>query len=537
MTTQYNSKVLDHLGIISAVCDEIGLTKTIDEMIPPDLHSKLSVGECVKLMIINGLGFSSRPLYLEAQFFNSKPVERFISRQIGVNEITDDRLGKCLDSCYEKGCDTLFATIATKAAIQYNIDSRFRHLDTTSISVDGEYGKEDDIGLVQFGYSKDGRNDLKQFMISLMTSQDGDVPLLAKTIEGNSSDKTHFRETLTALKQQIDGKESAYFVADSALYNDKTLTTLASDMLWITRVPESLKQCRELVGQVDLMQMQEVGGGYRITEMGAWYGGVRQRWVIVFSEKAKEREKKTLERRLKKLQEEAVKQLNTLRGSEFACEQDANNAAHALSKKLNLMKLSDIKISKRCVKEGKGRPKKDGPKSYRYSVEATIVQDDEAINALMNRKGKFVIASNELDQEKLSAQDLLSVYKEQQSVERGFRFLKDPMFMTSTVFLKTETRIVALAMIMCLCLLVYTLAQRLLRKRLSLLGETLPNQLGKPTKRPTMRWIFQIFEGVHVLLIRKDERFQELVLNLTDLRIKILKILGPSFEKIYEGVV
>jgi transposase len=86
---------------------------------------------------------------------------------------------------------------------------------------------------------------------------------------------------------------------------------------------------------------------------------------------------------------------------------------------------------------------------------------------------------------------------------------------------------------MCLCLLVYTLAQRLLRERLRLLGETLPNQLGKPTKMPTMRWIFQIFEGIHVLIACKDGVSQELVLNLTDLRIKILKILGPAFEKIY----
>jgi len=155
MTTQYNSKVLDHLGIVSVVCDEIGLTKIIDDLIPPDPRSKLSIGECVKLMLINGLGFSSRPLYLEAQFFNSKPTERFIGRPIDINEITDDRLGKCLDSCYEKGCDVIFASIATKAALKYNVNRSFRHLDTTSMSVDGEYGREDDIGLVRFGYSKD----------------------------------------------------------------------------------------------------------------------------------------------------------------------------------------------------------------------------------------------------------------------------------------------------------------------------------------------------------------------------------------------
>jgi transposase len=51
-------------------------------------------------------------------------------------------------------------------------------------------------------------------------------------------------------------------------------------------------------------------------------------------------------------------------------------------------------------------------------------------------KGRFIVATNELDPTKLSAQEMLFNYKEQQAVERGFRFLKDPFFMTSSVFLK-----------------------------------------------------------------------------------------------------
>ena len=200
------------------------------------------------------------------------------------------------------------------------------------------------------------------------------------------------------------------------------------------------------------------------------------------------------------------------------------------------MKLENIEICDRRIKEGKGRPKKDAAKTYKYTVKATVACDEGAIKSLLDRKGKFIIATNELDEEKLSAVDLLDVYaKGQQSVERGFRFLKDSMFMTSSVFLKLETRICALAMIMCLCLLVYTLAQRLLRKRLESLNAALPNQLGKPTQKPTMRWIFQIFEGVHVLTINESGKCREIVLNLTPLRVNILKILGPPFEKIYES--
>ena len=104
---EYSSKGLDHLGLVAAMCDEIGLVKTIDEIIPPDPRAKITIGECVKLMTINALGFTSRPLYLEAQFFSSKPVSRLLGRELDHEEISDDRLGRALDRVYEAGCEQL----------------------------------------------------------------------------------------------------------------------------------------------------------------------------------------------------------------------------------------------------------------------------------------------------------------------------------------------------------------------------------------------------------------------------------------------
>jgi transposase len=94
----------------------------------------------------------------------------------------------------------------------------------------------------------------------------------------------------------------------------------------------------------------------------------------------------------------------------------------------------------------------------------------------------------------LSDEDLLREYKAQQSTERGFRFLKDPLFFTSSVFLKSPQRVAALAMVMGLCLLVYSLGQRKLRQTLSQSKQSLKNQLKQPTQTPTLRWIFQGFQ-------------------------------------------
>ncbi len=87
----------------------------------------------------------------------------------------------------------------------------------------------------------------------------------------------------------------------------------------------------------------------------------------------------------------------------------------------------------------------------------------------------------------LSDQALVTTYKEQGGVERGFRFLKDPLFLASSVFVKKPERIMELALIMVLCLLVYRLAEFRLRTRLAETQQTIPDQVHKPTVRPTMR--------------------------------------------------
>lgn len=124
---------------------------------------------------------------------------------------------------------------------------------------------------------------------------------------------------------------------------------------------------------------------------------------------------------------------------------------------------------------------------------------------------------------------MISEYKAQQSCERGFGFLKDPLFFTDSVFLKNPKRIETLAFIMALCLLVYTLAQRQLRLALSHAKSTVKNQLGKPTASPTMRWIFQCFQSIHILVLDNKKQIS----NLTSDRQFILSLLPENCRQYY----
>jgi transposase len=141
-----------------------------------------------------------------------------------------------------------------------------------------------------------------------------------------------------------------------------------------------------------------------------------------------------------------------------------------------------------------------------------------------------------LDPAHLSDQELIQTYRDQHSVERGFSFLKDPLFLASSVFLKKPTRIVALSLVMVLCLLVYRLAEHRLREQLAATGQTIPSQVNKPTDRPTMRWVFQCFEGIDLLHIRHGPApAVALVLRLAPLHQRVLALLGPAYEEFYKS--
>jgi transposase len=124
-------------------------------------------------------------------------------------------------------------------------------------------------------------------------------------------------------------------------------------------------------------------------------------------------------------------------------------------------------------------------------------------------------------------------YKGQDKVEKGFRSLKGNTFSISKVYLKKKTRLEALVMIMVLCLMIYSIAEWKLRTRLEEENETVPDQKRKPTKTPTMRWIFFLFEGVTKLNTQNEGKVKSEIVNMEDVHWNILCFMGKKCKKIY----
>ena len=102
---------------------------------------------------------------------------------------------------------TLFAGLAFQARQRFGIKGQHLHIDTTSFSVSGEYTtKEEDDPVpiaITYGYSRDHREDLKQWMLALVTTHDADVPLFLRPLDGNSSDKVSLSATVKEVMKQL----------------------------------------------------------------------------------------------------------------------------------------------------------------------------------------------------------------------------------------------------------------------------------------------------------------------------------------------
>jgi transposase len=215
---------IDHLGIVASVMDEIGLVEQIDRLLGGSHEQEhLSSGQLVKAMILNGLGFLSAPLYLFQEFFEGKATEHLIAPGVKPHHLYDDKLARTLDKLFDADLTRVFVSCAMKAASRYGLEPRHSsmHLDSTSFHLHGDYDTEREEDhpeaaiTITHGYSRDRRPDLKQFIVDLMVSGDGEVPLFFRIADGNEADKAVFASLIQDFRSRVD--LDTLFVADGAL--------------------------------------------------------------------------------------------------------------------------------------------------------------------------------------------------------------------------------------------------------------------------------------------------------------------------------
>jgi transposase len=553
-----STDVLDHLGLVAATIDKLGIVKRIDKFLPMTNGAKTTMGQRAAAMIMNGLGFMDDRLYMFPKFLENKPVTKLLGNGLSAEDFNDAALGRFLDEVHEYGEAKLYSELALPIALHHNLLRKSVHFDTTSLSVYGEYednesevantasdGAElNDITEEQrlelnknakpdYGHAKNKRFDLKQMTLLLATTGAAGFPIWMESHSGNSSDKKTLEEAASRMQRFCKGLESApdfLYVGDSAMYAN--CVKRGKDLLWLSRVPENMNISKELLLQSEIDWVQ-IDNGYMIYPIIKEYGNVKQRWLLVFSQYAYDKETETLNKNITKEYDSLTKELWHLGNQLFNCDKDIEKAVKLIRKKLKYHTIS-YEIQSIAKHNNKGRPKKDSEPTIQYKAVPIALQNDIAIANVRFTKGKFILATNQLDTNKLPDAEILPSYKEQSGTESGFKFIKDDAFELDSIFLKKPERISALMMVMTLCLMVYSYAQYWLRSQLVAHKDLMPTQSGGLTNKPSMKWVYRLFYGIHVLKVKTRNKLELYVLNLNELLHKIIRYFGPVACKIYD---
>ncbi len=304
-----------HLPIVRTYAEELGVVELLNDRVESEMD--VEPGIMFLGMILDTLSGRS-PLYRLEEFFEQQDTELLLGKPIEAKRFNDDNVGRFLDKVYEAGTMKIFTEIAIRAVRCFDLDCRYVHFDTTSMSVFGAYTgqpqKENELPYeITYGYSKDHRPDLKQFLISMFCVE-GNVPIFGALEDGNGSDKTINNGILTSISSymaQFGVLEGEFmYIADSALIREENLKEIGDDILCMSRLPASYNECQRVIGEaVKKDAWDEIGiiaetkptknrpgTSYRASETEVELYGKTYRAVVVHSSAHDRRRQKRIER-------------------------------------------------------------------------------------------------------------------------------------------------------------------------------------------------------------------------------------------------
>ena len=554
-----NIKILEAgaAPLIAAMCDEIKLAETINQLVTwDDKQCKLSPGTRIEAIIVNVLS-ARKPLYKIESFYEKQDPEVLFGKGVTSDLLNDDALGRALDKLGIATPDNIYLAVALSAMKVHDIEITSMHADTTSISLYGnDYaGEEDDLSIT-FGFSKAHRPDLRQFLYGLIVNQEG-IPFYGNPEDGNMNDKTWNQELLKEFKKIEEmmpalKQSKPLYVADSALITPTNLELLSKQHIpFVSRLPNNYGLIEELKTwaftennwqELGQLGKQKDAAYYKIQGTNATLYDQEYRFIVVHSSALDKKKAATIDRNLKKAQEQYEKDCQELAKKEFYCEADASKAMEEFLKehKHPCFNLEAQVIHKEQLKRRRGRPAKNEVARLEnmYHVEAKLVSiDAQEVNRLKEIASSFVLISNAIKENKsLNDADLVREYKEQIHVENAFRFLKDPVY-ADGIYLKNPRRVMALGYVFLMALLVYSLLQRRVRQNIEKENKPLLTPGKIKTMQPTANTILEMLNPINIVLVTTSSGVERTIadnqLNGTILR--LLKLAGFS-EKIYVTV-
>jgi transposase len=535
----YRRQVLDHLGLVAGMFDDLGLGDVIDQATRqnPEMRD-LTVGEAVKAMVLNGLGLINQARYLVSRFFQHQPTYRLMSPRVTPEPLNDDALGRTLDTLYAYGVTALYSLMAVSAAKRLGLCPTDTPLDTTRFPVDGRDNRDEEpegqVVHITKGSRRDHRPDRNQVMVELLVEHQAGIPILMPPLSGNRSDPQTFGHVIRAHLEPLHTTSGApSLVADRALSREDNLDKLAQTAItWITRVPATWSEAQAALAHADPQALAALQEGDRAHELTSTYGGVARRWVRIDSEPRQAPAPRTVAKQRRQQHDKAVNAFKTLCRTALACAAEARQALSAFERRGQATGLPTSTVRAQPRDGQRGRPGRDAPpEQVVYQIAGAVASSIPARQARVHQPSGCILATNELDETPLPPPEGLPGYKGQGQAERGFRCLKDPQCFASSLYLKKPERIMALLLVMTVCLLVDAALEYRIRQALKDHEAPFPDQKGQRMHHPTARWVFHYVGGIHVLCQAGQ---WPMVLNLTEEHQHWLRLRGPPYMRLYD---
>ncbi|CDN13607.1 hypothetical protein RintRC_2090 [Richelia intracellularis] len=122
---------IEHLGIVAGIIDQMSLVDLFNQLLRTHPQERISAGQVVKAMILNGLGFISAPLYLFEKFFSGIATEYLLREGIQPEHLNDEPLGRVLDKLYDAGLTEIFIRVPLSAADRFGVKMDSFHFDSS----------------------------------------------------------------------------------------------------------------------------------------------------------------------------------------------------------------------------------------------------------------------------------------------------------------------------------------------------------------------------------------------------------------------
>ena len=120
---------------------------------------KITHGQALLAMVLQGMALENRRLYLSAEFFSHYDLEKIFGPGVKPEHFNPSTLAQTLDAIYKHGATQFFTDVCLGIVLNHKILSKFIFMDTTSFSVMGRKYKGKGSIELKHGHSKDHRMD------------------------------------------------------------------------------------------------------------------------------------------------------------------------------------------------------------------------------------------------------------------------------------------------------------------------------------------------------------------------------------------